>query len=70
MQVCHSVRLQRLDDAVENQSDADCRDEEADNARDGIDPHRAQCLRKPARVVQAKIRHEHGGNDGSDNGDE
>jgi len=70
MQVRHSVRFQRFDDAIENQRDSDCRDEEADDARDGIDPHRAQCLRKPARVVQAKVRHEHRRNDGGDDGDE
>ncbi len=44
MQVRHSVGLQRLDDAVENQRDADRRNEEADDAGNGINPHRAQCL--------------------------
>ena len=39
-----AVRFQHFDDAVDDQADTDCRNEEADDARRGIDPHHAQFL--------------------------
>ena len=42
MQSCEAMSFQCLDDAVEDQGDTDCGNEEADDAGDGIYPHHTQ----------------------------
>ena len=42
MQGRNAMGFQCLDDAVKDQSDTHCGDEEADDAGNGIDPHRPQ----------------------------
>jgi hypothetical protein len=44
MQSRNSMGFQCLDDAVEDQTNAYCRDKEADDAGNGINPHRTQLL--------------------------
>ena len=44
MQRRNSVGLECLDNAVEDQSNPDCGDKEADDADNGINPHRTQFL--------------------------
>ena len=45
-----TMRLQSLDDAVEDQRDAHCRDEETNDSGDCIDAHRAEPIGKSASV--------------------
>src|SRR5262249_17730461 len=42
VQSCNAIGLQCLDDAIEDQTDTHCRDEEANNPGDGINPPRTQ----------------------------
>ena len=68
MQGRNAMGFQCLDDAVKDQSDTHCGDEEADDAGNGIDPHRPQFLSKLASISQTQIRHEHRGQDGCHDG--
>ena len=59
MQNRHTMRLQCLDDAVEDQRNAHRRDEEANYSRDRIDTHSAESVEKFTGICQTQVGDDH-----------
>jgi len=57
------VRLQSLDDAVEDRADTGRRDEDADDSRCCVDPERAKPAGELIRIGEADGAHQHAGHD-------
>ena len=67
MQNRHAMRLQSLDDTVEYQRDAHCRDEETNDSGDRIDAHWAESIGKFAGVCQTQVGDDHCRENSQDN---
>ena len=59
MQNCHTMRLQSLHDAVEDQGNTHCRDEKANYSGDRIDAHWAEPVGKFAGICQTQVGDDH-----------